>query len=316
MAIQATVPLMFQDRARKRPDAVVQAYKGPDGIFQTRTYRELYGDVLDCASALKSLGIGQGTNVGLISDNRREWLIADLATLSLGAADVPRGCDSMEREISFILSTTECPLAFIENKNQLTKILNSSASLPALKTLVMFNEPEASDVSAASGKGITLRSFWAMMKDGATWRASHPSAVEDEMAKGSGEDIATIIFTSGTTGEPKGVMLTQSNYTWQLARTPGVLHSEPGDIWLTVLPVWHSFERCMQYIILESGSGMAYSKPVASVMFPDIAAVRPHIIPGVPRLWEALAAGIFRAIKKEGGVMKAMFGFFVGVGKR
>lgn len=316
MAIQATVPLMFQDRARKRPDAVVQAYKGPDGIFQTRTYRELYGDVLDCASALKSLGIGQGTNVGLISDNRREWLIADLSTLSLGAADVPRGCDSMEREISFILSTTECPLAFIENKNQLTKILNSSASLPALKTLVMFNEPEASDVSAASGKGITLRSFWAMMKDGAAWRASHPSAVEDEMAKGTGEDIATIIFTSGTTGEPKGVMLTQSNYTWQLARTPGVLHSEPGDIWLTVLPVWHSFERCMQYIILESGSGMAYSKPVASVMFPDIAAVRPHIIPGVPRLWEALAAGIFRAIKKEGGVKKALFGFFVGVGKR
>ena len=304
MPIEATIPLLFRSRVRKYPDTVVQAYKNESGKFIYRTYRDLYTDVLDIATALAKLGVMRGDHIGIISDNRREWLISDLAIQSLGAADVPRGCDSSEKEITFILSTTDCKLAFIENKNQLTKILNSREVLPALRTLIIFNGPTQDDYTAAQDKNIKLLSFENIMAEGSVARSGKHAVnaidVETEIEKGSGEDIATIIFTSGTTGEPKGVMLTQSNYTWQVERTPRVLYGEPGDMWLTVLPVWHSFERLMQYIIIERASGMAYSKPVASVMIPDLAVIRPQIIPGVPRLWEALATGIFRKKRRRG----------------
>ncbi len=316
MSIDATIPLLFKRRAIAHPDILVQAWKDEKGTFVTRTYGELYGDVLDFATALKAFGVKREDRVGIISDNRREWLISDLAIQALGAADVPRGCDSMEKEIAFILSVTECALVLAENRSQLTKILNSRGTLPRLTAIIMMNDPSEEDVAHASSRGVTLHSFKTVLADGKAKRDGKTEEIEAEMAKGKGSELATVIFTSGTTGEPKGVMLTESNYTWQLERTPDKLYGEPGDLWLSVLPVWHSFERLMQYIALERTSGIVYSKPVASVMFPDIAAMKPHIIPGVPRLWEALASGILRQIKKEGGVKKAIFTFFVGVGKR
>ncbi len=316
MSIEATVPLIFRSRAKAHPDVMAQSWKDGSGKYATRTYGELYGDVLDFATALKELGVKREDHVGIISDNRREWLIADLAIQSLGAADVPRGCDSMEKEIAFILSVTDCRLALAENKSQLAKLASAREALPLLSTVIMLNEPTDEDRALASSRGIELLSFQATLASGKSRRAGDPAGIEAEMDKGKGTDLATIIFTSGTTGEPKGVMLTESNYTWQLERTPDKLYGEPGDVWLSVLPVWHSFERLMGYIAIERASGIAYSKPVASVMFPDIAAMKPHIIPGVPRLWEALASGIMRQVKKDGGAKKALFNFFVAVGKR
>ena len=316
MSIESTIPLLFRERVRCYPDVVAQAWKDSSGSFVRRSYRELYGDVLDMAEALRGLGVKRGDLVGLISDNRREWLIADLAVLALGAADVPRGCDSMEKEIAFILSTTECRIAFAENRSQLHKILALRSEMPLLSRIILFAEPAIADAEAAREAGIELLSFHAVLAQGSVARNGAVDELEAIMKAVKSEDVATVIFTSGTTGEPKGVMLTHGNYTWQLERIPQVLHVEPGDMWITVLPVWHSFERLMQYIILERGSGMAYSKPVASIMLPDIAAIKPQIIPGVPRLWEALAAGILRTVRKEGGAKKALFLFFVAVGRR
>ncbi|ULQ60640.1 long-chain fatty acid--CoA ligase [Brucepastera parasyntrophica] len=322
-----TIPLLFKDRAMAYPEITVQAYKDKEGTFQYRTYWALYGDVLDFAAGLRSMDVARGEYIGLISDNRREWLITDLAVMTLGCADVPRGSDTIEKELVFILSSTECKIACIENKHQLKKLLNSVTSLPKLKTLILFEDAEPEDIELAGKQNLQLQSFSSVLAAGKTLRLDADSgskngelystkALESEMEKGLPTDLATIIFTSGTTGEPKGVMLTQSNYIWQLERTPKVLYGVPGDMWLSVLPVWHSFERLMQYIILERASGMAYSRPIASIMLPDIAVISPQIIPGVPRLWEAVAAGVFRSMKKEGGIKKTLFTFFIFIGKK
>lgn len=311
-----TLPGLFRNRALAHPEIMVQAYRGQDGKFITRTYRDLYNDVLDFAVALNGLGVVRGDHVGLIADNRKEWLISDLAIQTLGAADVPRGCDSMEKEIAFILSTTDCRLTIAENAHQLKKILANHKELKSLETVILMQEPSEEDLKAAKKASVKLLSFAAVQEEGRKKRNGSTEFTDAEMEKGTRDDIATIIFTSGTTGEPKGVMLTQSNYLWQLERTPYLLYGEPGDVWLSVLPVWHSFERLMQYVAIERTSALVYSKPLGAVMLPDIAEMKPQIIPGVPRLWEALATGILRTVRKEGGIKKVLFMFFLGVGKK
>ena len=102
---------------------VLQASKNNKGEFEYFTYKKVYEDVILTALALQEMGIKKEDRIGLISDNRREWLITDLALLSLGACDVPRGCDSMGSEIRFILSFAECSFCFFENARQLEKVL-------------------------------------------------------------------------------------------------------------------------------------------------------------------------------------------------
>ena len=113
--IGKTVPQMLKQRVAECPDTILQAAKNEIGTYEYQSYRLVYRHILDLACALREFGIKRGDLVGLISDNRREWFITDLALLSLGAADVPRGCDSMGTEIRFILNFTSCKVCFFEN---------------------------------------------------------------------------------------------------------------------------------------------------------------------------------------------------------
>ncbi|MDR2897450.1 MAG: long-chain fatty acid--CoA ligase, partial [Spirochaetaceae bacterium] len=313
MAIETTLPKLLQARTAARPELTAQASKNAEGVFQYYTFKDLYDSVLDLAAAFSDMGIKRGDRVGLISDNRREWLMSDFALLSLGAADVPRGCDSTGTEIRFILSFSECTFAIFENEHQFKKILEKRTEVPLLKTAILFDVPSAEILTLAADAGIAVHAFKDVMKRGTD--APRREAMEAEIEKGTGDELATIIFTSGTTGTPKGVMLTHRNYLSQLEDVGTVLDVHPGEMWLSVLPVWHSFERVVQYIALTLHSGLAYSKPVAAVMLPDMAAVKPQWMCGVPRLWESLAQGIFRSMKKTGGAKLALFNFFVSLGK-
>lgn len=317
------IPLLFKKRAKEHPETKLQAAKNKTGTFQYYTYKSVYNDVICFAAALKELGITPKSNVALISDNRREWLITDLSILSLGAADVPRGCDSLGKEIRFIINFADCEYAFFENAHQLKKVVENVSEVPALKTVILLDRPaekETEELMLIENCPFKTLFFDELYEHGKQLYAENPEAVtadiEQRMENITEEDNATVIFTSGTTGTPKGVMLTHSNYMKQLAVIHNFIPCKVGEWWLSVLPVWHSFERVVQYVAILFGDGIAYSKPVASAMLADMSVIKPQYICGVPRLWEALASGVEKTMRKTGGIKYKLFKFFVSAGKQ
>ncbi|MBI9096403.1 MAG: long-chain fatty acid--CoA ligase [Sphaerochaeta sp.] len=315
-----TIPQIFANIVKTYPGYSVQMSKDKGGVFQSVSYSQLFGDVNALAASLSHRGMKRGDNVGLISDNRSEWLLSDLAILTLGAADVPRGRDAMPYEISFILGITEADFCFVENAVQLRKVLNLKDKLPALKHFVVMDREFTSESlgNATITEGVEVLLFEGLLSEGHQL-LNDPlvaQSIEDERMKGKADETATIIFTSGTTGEPKGVVLSHTNFAYQLEALPKVITTlAPAQKWLSVLPVWHSFERILQYVVVSQASTIAYSKPLGSILIADLSLVNPHWMGSVPRIWEAVKSGVFNSMKAKSPVSKALFAFFVSIAK-
>jgi len=308
-----TLPKLLKRIASQYPDTPAQYVRTDSGGFDPITYRDYFSTVLDYAGGLLALGHARGDHIGLIADNRMEWLHSSMAIMAIGAADVPRGCDANARELTYILSFSECKTAALENDAQVQKAIENRAALPLLRTLIVFDLPPEARVREIRSLGFDVYGYSEILEKGRAWRAAHPGAVESELEKGEWDEIATLIFTSGTTGEPKGVMLSHGNFLCQLEELPSRIVLQPGDRALCVLPVWHSFERLCEYVILISGCAIIYSKPVGSILLADLAKMNPQLMPSVPRIWESVYDGIWRLMRKTGGIPFALFRFFVGV---
>ena len=312
--MENTLPKILREVAGKHAEVYAQYTRKENGSFLPNTYKELYEAVLDFGAGLLSLGIKRGDHVGLISDDRKEWQQSSMAIMAIGAADVPRGCDATDRDLAYILSHAECRTVLVENEAQLKKILSIKADLPILERIISFDAVSGAGIEEAAAHKIELSLFTDIVSAGKQYRISNPNLIERELDKGSGEDIACIIFTSGTTGEPKGVMLCHRNFTVQLDELPERIPLNPGDKALCVLPVWHSFQRLCEYVIIFQAGAMCYSKPIGSILLADFANLNPQLMPAVPRVFEAAYEGINRTMRKTGGVKFILFKFFVGVG--
>ena len=285
------------------------------GEFQPTTFRELWSEVAAVAAGLAANGVARGDHVGLISDTRKEWLLIDLAVLGLGAVDVPRGSDSTADEIAYILEHADCAVAAVENAAQLAKLGGVKNRLPKLARAIVLDSTDldSAALDRAGRRGLEVVTLDDLVRAGNAHGAPE-ELLRAELARGKPEDLATIIYTSGTTGEPKGVMLTHANFVYQIDVIPDAVPLGPGDMLLSVLPVWHSYERVCEYAALFSGAGIAFSKPLREVMLADLIDANPTYFPSVPRVWEGVRAGVYRTVEAEGGVKAALFKFFVAVG--
>lgn len=309
-----TVPKRLRQRSREHRDRPFSWTKDADGVFQATTFEEMWHTVTRIGAGLQELGVTRGDHVGIMSHNRAEWIFTDLAILGLGAADVPRGADSTAEEMAYIIAHADCRVVFAEDPTQCEKILSRRDEVPKLERLILFDDYDTPH-DRPEVSGVAISSYRELLTAGDAAGDTGRTTFEREVDNGTTDELATLLYTSGTTGEPKGVMLKHRSFLFQMDRIVDILHLTPQDIFLTVLPVWHSFERAVEYICLNYGASLAYSKPIGKIMLDDMAQIRPTWMTSVPRIWEGIRAAVLRNVSKQSAVKQALFHFFLGVGE-
>ncbi len=314
-----SLPLLLKRISETYPTAGAQMFKGEDKEFHSLSYKAVYQTVLDFSAGLLLAGCKPKEHVGLIADNRKEWLHISFGIMGIGAADVPRGCDATEQEITHILSFAGCRFAVLENETQIKKVLKNIDDIPSLECIISIDKVEFEKLVEefdlrSKNRNIKFYTYADILAAGKNERAAGRIRPEEYVENVELDDLASIIFTSGTTGNPKGVTMTHRNFMTQLEELHVRIAMKPGEKAISVLPVWHSFERACEYVIIISGGTIAYSKPIGSVLLADMQKINPMLFPSVPRIWEAVYDGIFKTMKKRGRALYYLFVFFIEVG--
>ncbi|HXT69277.1 MAG TPA: long-chain fatty acid--CoA ligase [Vicinamibacterales bacterium] len=272
--------------------------------------RELIERVREIGLGLQDLGMQAGHRVGLLSESRPDWLFVDFAILAGGAVTVPIYPTLATEQVAYILRDSEATMAIVSTAAQLEKVLTSARSLPALKVLV-GQYLSAEEIASARGRAGSLTVMTLtdvaerghqMMRQG--WGLA--KAFQDRANAVQPSDLATIIYTSGTTSEPKGVMLTHGNLAANLDGVTKVFRVNQSDTALSFLPLCHGFERMVAYTYLASGVSMIFAESIDTIPR-NLRMVRPSVMSGVPRVYEKLRAKVTATATGEGGLKKTIF---------
>jgi long-chain acyl-CoA synthetase len=293
----------------------IARHNKPDAVSEKRgdewvriSSEEFVRRVRHIALGLSDLGIHAGDRVALISENRPEWSIADLAILSIGAVTVPIYTTQAVDQIRFILTDSGARALMISGGKILKHARPGFDGMDQLEHVVVFDSESAPGVERAT----TLESVEAR---GAAIEREGSAAFDNLIAGGRGDDLATIIYTSGTTGEPKGVMLTHDNFISNVRSITTGLPISPADVSLSVLPLSHIFERTVFYVFCYVGVSVNYAASFDKVG-EYLREVRPTIMTAVPRLFEKVYHRIIKKGMSAGGVKSKIFAGSLAVGQR
>ena len=273
--------------------------------FHGVTFKDAYTQGEDLGLYLMSIGLNPGDKVGLMSDNRVEWAISDMAVLLNGSANVPRGSDSTPQEIQYILEHSESKFCFIENEKLLESVLPIIPKTSVTQLIVLDKDYKS--------KYDNVINVYDAIEKGKGLRSQKLNELLKRARDTKEDDLFTIIYTSGTTGLPKGVMLTHRNMVYNVISIPPIVGLKKGDRALSILPVWHIFERANDYSMVASGSALYYTN--VRDLRDDFMKVKPTFMASAPRLWENLYAGIKAKVEKSEPIRQLLFNTAYEVGK-
>ncbi|CAN8069219.1 unnamed protein product, partial [Agarophyton chilense] len=281
--------------------ALVDVHHQP---HQHLTFAQLAEQINCCTAALRLLGLRPHSNVALFSENSARWCVLDQAIMSAGAAAAVRGVSAPPHELHFILQHSESKVLFVENVSVLRVLCQEGVHFSALQFVVLlFGHAQPAKQFVID---VPVYSFEDLMAMGANYTRDLVKPLPNR------SDIATLLYTSGTTGNPKGVVLTHSNLLSQLEDVSlGSFDPSPGEVFLSVLPCWHVFERTAEYWSLSKGMKLVYSDK--RHFREDLRKHKPHMLISVPRVFENLYAAVTQKIKRSSPLRRALFAFFMAV---
>jgi len=292
------------------------------GVWRSISTAEFAATVRAVALGLDARGIRKGDRVAILSENRPEWTAFDHALVSLGAVSVPIYSTLLSEQIRFILENSQARLLIVSTPAQLDKVRPLLATLPDLASIVILDPPaggSAPAVPVAAGSVATgsppIGPLAELIGAGRAVDRREPERFAALQGAVGPDDLASILYTSGTTADPKGVMLTQGNFASNVNATLGLIPFAPDDICLSFLPVTHVFERMAEYAYLAGGATIAYAVSIDTVP-QDMLEVRPTVASGVPRFFEKVHARVLAAIAAAPWPRRLMFGTAMKIGRR
>ena len=310
--MQPTRQLTLADlpfRSRDRFPRPVLVGRCQESGSQTLSSREYYERVRDLSLGLSCLGMKAGDRIGLVSDSRPEWVITDAAVLTAGAVTVPVYPTLSAPQLWFILAESGCRLVVVANAAQVAKLNEVTKGLPELEAVIVMDGEAASD----RFRVLTIEEVLALGRQALASDAAAEQRFEETAHAVQPSDLATIVYTSGTTGDPKGVMLSHGNIMSNVLATTSWIGLTPDDVILSFLPLSHVFERVVIFRCLHDGVTIYFAEGLTTVAR-DLQAVKPTVVTGVPRVFEKFYAAIQEALGKLPGPRKALAEWAIGVG--
>lgn len=286
---------MFLEAKKNFGEKGAFATRNKDKKFEQLSYKELFEQAEYLSTALIDLGVEAREHVAILADNRLEWILADIAVIFAGAADVPRGTDVTDGDINYILPHADVKIVFVENMQVVQKILKNKDKLPNVKKIILMDKE-----TKVSGEILHL---YDLIEKGKILRRGGDVRLEKRIKGIQKDDLFTLIYTSGTTGSPKGVMLTHSNIVSQINHIPVKFTTE--DRFLSLLPVWHIFERTFEMVGIAKG-GCTYYTNIRNLK-EDLQIVKPTFLASAPRLWESIYQGIMANLEKAPSSKRSLF---------
>jgi long-chain acyl-CoA synthetase len=300
---RGTLVELFFDAIDRFDSSDALRYRAGENDWRSIAHRELLERVRRTALGLKALGLERGQRVAILSENRPEWAQTDWAALCAGVTDVPIYDTLPPPQIEYILNDAEVRLIFVSNQEQLSKILGIWPQVPSLQYAVLF------DGTSADERVLTLADL--MERGAAEEQAGRGADFRERALKVSPDDIATMLYTSGTTGPPKGVLLSHNNIFSNYQASASLFEAGPEDTAVSFLPLSHILERMGDYWFFAKGVTIAYVHDIQLVA-QSLVEVKPTIAISTPRLYEK----VYDAVLAQPGVKGKLVAWASGVAAR
>ena len=299
----ASVPRMFYDRVAATPHAEAFRHPAPVG-WTSVTWAQAEETVKTMAAGLLALGILPEQRVAIASATRIEWLYADLAIMCAGAATTAVYPSTAAADVAYILADSGTRIVFAEDDTQIAKLRAQRDHLPELVRVITFD-------GEADGEWVlSLADLEAL---GARHLSENPRAVDDAVAAVEPEHLATLIYTSGTTVQPKGVELPHRCWTYIGAGAEAIGILRPDDLHFLWLPLSHSFGKMLAAVQLQIGFPTVVDGRMDMIV-DNLATLRPTVMAGPPRIFEKVHSKVVQTVEEEGGTKARLFAWAFGVG--
>jgi long-chain acyl-CoA synthetase len=299
-----TLSALFRERVRRSPDKVAyQQYDIGSKKWQQTTWKEIASEVARWQIALRKEGLKKGERVGVMLKNSREWVVFDQAALGLGLITVPLYTDDRPDNVAYIVDQTQLKLLFVDGRRQWRRLKEAGDGLPSVQRIISISTIEEDD--EPDDPRLESLNHW-------VFGLSGELITQEE----GGDELATIVYTSGTTGRPKGVMLSHTNILFNAHAAASCAAFIEDEQFLSFLPLSHMLERTGGYILpMMIGAAVAYARSIPQ-LGEDLMTIRPTVLISVPRIYERVYGRIMSGLEKKSKPAQCLFHLAVSVGWR